>query len=366
MKRKQVSSKNYSKKALCGVLLYSRGLAAFVIASFIVLLSDTANSAAIPSRMSYQGYVETDSGVGLDGPHTTIIRIGSGDGTIFWEERQVVVYDSGYCSFIIGSGTVTIPQEVVNQKLPNVFSSNPGARISLSLVTGEDPVETEAEVGPSLQVLSVPYAFRADKADSASMADRAREVVAEDDVRVISHDHVKGQTNIAGEVRASIFRSTGQFIGPGTIPRGGIIMWHGDKVPDGWALCDGQNGTPNLSDRFILAASTMLEVRNTGGQNTFKLAKNQLPHHEHKYDDQSDWDERPTNSALPEDSIEFDEENIRLFDDEEEEREGDGGVGRYILEKKTKGVVGRSFFQQEINNRPKYYTLAFIMRKYSH
>ena len=42
-----------------------------------------------------------------------------------------------------------------------------------------------------------------------------------------------------------------------SFPSGGIIMWSGSiaSIPAGWYLCDGSNGTPNLSDRFIVAAS---------------------------------------------------------------------------------------------------------------
>lgn len=38
------------------------------------------------------------------------------------------------------------------------------------------------------------------------------------------------------------------------IPSGVICMWAGTvaAVPAGWYLCDGTNGTPNLSDRFIV------------------------------------------------------------------------------------------------------------------
>ncbi|MBD2814856.1 tail fiber protein [Xenorhabdus sp. Flor] len=31
-----------------------------------------------------------------------------------------------------------------------------------------------------------------------------------------------------------------------------IMMFSGSAIPQGWALCDGNNGTPNLIDRFIL------------------------------------------------------------------------------------------------------------------
>jgi microcystin-dependent protein len=45
-------------------------------------------------------------------------------------------------------------------------------------------------------------------------------------------------------------------------PSGGIIMWSGSvaSVPSGWFLCDGTNGTPNLTGRFVIHADA-----DTGG-----------------------------------------------------------------------------------------------------
>jgi len=45
--------------------------------------------------------------------------------------------------------------------------------------------------------------------------------------------------------------------GGALVPVGAILMWSGpaDKIPEGWVLCDGQNGTPNLVDRFIRGAA---------------------------------------------------------------------------------------------------------------
>ena len=39
-------------------------------------------------------------------------------------------------------------------------------------------------------------------------------------------------------------------------PRGLIALWAGvaDTVPQGWALCDGTNGTPDLRDKFVVGA----------------------------------------------------------------------------------------------------------------
>ena len=40
------------------------------------------------------------------------------------------------------------------------------------------------------------------------------------------------------------------------LPHGLVALWSGRlaQVPDGWALCDGRNGTPDLRDRFVVGA----------------------------------------------------------------------------------------------------------------
>lgn len=42
-----------------------------------------------------------------------------------------------------------------------------------------------------------------------------------------------------------------------TVPIGGIIMWSGTiaSIPSNWQLCDGTNGTPNLTNRFVVGAN---------------------------------------------------------------------------------------------------------------
>jgi len=49
-----------------------------------------------------------------------------------------------------------------------------------------------------------------------------------------------------------------------------IGTWWGAKVdiPKRWVLCDGTNGTPDLRDKFIVAAGSSYAVGNTGGHNT--------------------------------------------------------------------------------------------------
>lgn len=52
-----------------------------------------------------------------------------------------------------------------------------------------------------------------------------------------------------------------------SIPSGLIALWSGaiGSIPNGWYLCDGTNGTPNLKDRFIVGAGNTYSVGGTGG-----------------------------------------------------------------------------------------------------
>ena len=52
-----------------------------------------------------------------------------------------------------------------------------------------------------------------------------------------------------------------------TIPTGLITMWSGSigSIPSGWVLCNGANGTPDLRDRFVIAAGSTYSVAQTGG-----------------------------------------------------------------------------------------------------
>ena len=53
----------------------------------------------------------------------------------------------------------------------------------------------------------------------------------------------------------------------GITPVGGIILWSGStaSIPSGWALCDGNNGTPDLRNKFIVGAGSTYNVNATGG-----------------------------------------------------------------------------------------------------
>ena len=90
----------------------------------------------------------------------------------------------------------------------------------------------------------------------------------------------------------SINSTTGDLVDAGeTIysiaPIGVIIIWSGavSAIPSNWGLCDGSNGTPNLTGKFIVHAdadaSGTYNVGQTGGSASVTLTAAQLPSHTH-------------------------------------------------------------------------------------
>jgi microcystin-dependent protein len=127
------------------------------------------------------------------------------------------------------------------------------------------------------------------------------------------------------------------FVGYGTIPLGGIIMWSGatNAIPPGWALCNGTtaNGrvTPDLRSRFVVGAGSDYAVGATGGSNTVTLTLNQIPSHSHTY----------TYRGSSEDG---------------------GGVSSSYWRSTSTATTSAVGGGEAHENRPPYYALCFIMR----
>ena len=149
------------------------------------------------------------------------------------------------------------------------------------------------------------------------------------------------------------------FVGNGTIPIGGIIMWSGTiaNIPTGWALCNGSNSTPDLRNRFIVGAhsgggtgitsttgpgfstttgalSANYTPGNTGGETSHQLTIAELASHTHGVPDADQ------NAGYG--SGNFD-------------TGGQSNIQGYPL---TTSTGGDNYHE----NRPPYYALAFIMR----
>tara|TARA_Y100000004_G_scaffold104372_2_gene117125 strand:- start:3807 stop:4985 length:1179 start_codon:yes stop_codon:yes gene_type:complete len=89
---------------------------------------------------------------------------------------------------------------------------------------------------------------------------------------------------VTGTLAATAVTGDGSALtGIVSIPSGLIAMWSGTNasIPSGWNLCDGNNSTPDLTDRFILGRPAATNTGASGGANTVTLAETNLPSHTH-------------------------------------------------------------------------------------
>ena len=78
--------------------------------------------------------------------------------------------------------------------------------------------------------------------------------------------------------------SGANLTGIASVPSGVIAMWSGaaGAIPSGWVICDGNNSTPNLTDKFIKSTGT---AGGTGGGTTtgaHTLTIAEMPAHTHQ------------------------------------------------------------------------------------
>ncbi|UCE37224.1 MAG: tail fiber protein [Thermoplasmata archaeon] len=157
--------------------------------------------------------------------------------------------------------------------------------------------------------------------------------------------------------------------GFGLVPSGAIIMWNGTTIPDGWVLCNGSAGTPDLRSMFIVGYDPndpdYSSIGFTGGEKSHLLLTNEMPAHTHSitgttsmdgdhnhgYDDRYGTGTREITPAI----------GVFVRDD------------AYTTEPKTTNnagdhshtVTGSALTtggSQAHENRPPYYVLAFIMK----
>ena len=100
--------------------------------------------------------------------------------------------------------------------------------------------------------------------------------------RTISGASFDGTANVTLN-NANITNGAGYVTSAGAVPSGVIVLWSGatNAIPTGWVLCNGQNSTPDLRDRFIIGAGNNYNVNATGGESSKLLGTANLPSHTH-------------------------------------------------------------------------------------
>ena len=312
----------------------------------------TACAFAAGAAFTYQGVIkEVGGAVPVNKNRTIEFRIydsPTGDHVLWGRAYSVLLDENGLFNTSLTDAAGSAISGVTGTGLAKVLADNAGTTLYIGLTVDN----SSGEISPRQALLAVPYAIHASDAASAS-----------GDFTVEGRTTLKGGLNVAagettvgsltatnlvveGSVRAG---TSGSFAGYGTIPVGGIIMWSGSAsaVPDGWKLCDGEDGTPNLKGRFIVgydpSDSDYNTVGKTGGERAVTLSKDQMPSHTHEV-----WGRSSGYTA-------------RHNDDAEVITYANKGWGSSSNYQKINdsGSAGNGHAHE---NRPPYYVMCFIMR----
>ena len=136
-----------------------------------------------------------------------------------------------------------------------------------------------------------------------------------------------------------------------SVPSGGIIMWSGatNNIPSGWVICDGNNGTPDLTNKFVIGAGNTYAVNATGGSKDAVVVSHSHgitePHSGQGHKHTMEYTNTDSNDGRSEES-------------------GDGGSsGTHDTSFATTGItINSEGVSGTDKNLPPYLALAYIMK----
>ena len=183
---------------------------------------------------------------------------------------------------------------------------------------------------------------------------------------------VSGATKVTGDVTVD-----GTLSGIGIVPTGSIVMWSGnvgtafdgtglglaDTQYEGWALCNGNNGTPNLKGRFVAgydpASGDYNSIGEVHGENFHTLTVNEMPSHNHGGSTSTNGSHThqyfdKTVSREDVNGSNFNNQGIDGVPDDERTTEPAGNHNH---------TISSQGGGQAHENRPVFYVLAFIIRQ---
>lgn len=185
---------------------------------------------------------------------------------------------------------------------------------------------------------------------------KSKEIETSEDVTVGRHLYItnphpahSGEKKCVGDMIGELYNIV--------CPIGSIIAFNGNQsIPDNWAVCDGTNGTPDLSGKFIKGTSDRTEVGTTGGQTEIKITTSTLPKHSHDFRyTPADWFIMSSGYTLPTVNVGEGDGSVTAL--------GTGNLDTIGSISGTTDTAGDDVANNDpINIEPPYYTLIYIMR----
>lgn len=271
-----------------------RGIWKSMAAGAIAMAAALQGAVAAPASFAYQGVIQ-ELGGNVPTNKNRVIEFRIYDGAespnVLWGRAYSVLLDqNGLFNAPLADTVGTEIEGVTGTGLAKMLADYAGKTLYVGLTVDG----SSGEISPRQAILAVPYAIQASDAAGASgdfpVAGALTAGTLTANTLTVSNatelaSVEAASLSVSGDVK--IIGGDGVFVGPGTVPVGGIILWSGsaDSIPEGWALCDGNNRTPNLSGRFVVGYDpndpSYNAVGNTGGAPAVALALEEMPSHAH-------------------------------------------------------------------------------------
>ena len=194
------------------------------------------------------------------------------------------------------------------------------------------------------------------------------------------HTTARARAAISASGDLNYNNSTGvmSFSAPSAFVSGMIILWSGNtgNIPTGFVLCDGQNGTPDLRNRFVVGAGDAYNPGNTGGsKDAAVITHTHGLNHNHTYSSSTSSDTHShgindpghshTMSARWHNSV--NSGGALSFKDVANSNQIQSNTTGISINSDShnhslSGTTGGTGSGSAIENRPRYYALCYIMK----
>lgn len=350
-----------------------------------VMIAGMAAGALADVSFSYSGQLRTETGgkVTAKNPKITfsLYNVATGGAALWSRMIPVLLDDNGYFAVELSNANGSPVGSVVD--LEQLLANNATLYIGLT-VDG-----SSGEIAPRQKLISTPRAAFAEDVQtakqgftvngaavfvnglqigsgtSAKAQIKADGTIVTKSLSIGTEGGTDGKITVNGAVTTKSMTISGDVKvnsvldattvkqgGNVLIPSGVVVMWSGavNAIPAGWALCNGQNGTPDLRGRFIVGYDPndgdYNGIGKNGGEKKVKLTVDEMPAHRHKF--------------LSDDQISGKNDTYAHDCD---------GYNRYNFDfDSSGGTRGRTYQNESVGgsqsheNRPPYYALAYIMK----
>ena len=190
---------------------------------------------------------------------------------------QLKIYQARVPQFIQGEGFLALRKwDTVNNKY--VYHTIIGTYKESEFGISDDTNDKFGFYSDDVKVAGISLSGAKFSGQLPSFIDTKPETIADNQFPTmeIVNEKIKKAVDNIGDTNIAL-------VNKNPLPKGSIIMFNSTQnIPDGWCICDGTNGTPNLIGKFIKAGNSLTTNETDLDENNYlTINQENLPNHSH-------------------------------------------------------------------------------------